>query len=247
METGIPEKRGPGRPPRKQQKNDVIGQILAEEPVQETKPIATPDNLTPEEKAIFGRVMAESGDWRTISEEESVDYSLSRDPFLPPEPALKLEQSKQFKFRWITRTPARLDEIKNKRVPFRWWPVNSLQPVGGAFKQYIDPNHGCVSREDQMLVFKPWWMFEKEREYKQGLADGADRAKSIENKDRETRKAGRDTDADVIAGKRKGTEDKQLRQEIKGSDVQYRGEEEADVALGRSTSMVSESDLTVEE
>ncbi len=240
------EKRGPGRP---QTKPKVLDQILANEPdqIKEQQPLFTSKNLTPEEQAIYGRVMAESDEWKTITEEETNDYSLSRDPFELPPPAAKLRQNKEFAFRWITRKSERLDEVKSKQVPFRWWPVNSLQPVGGLFKPFIDPNHGCVSREDQMLVFKPWWMFEKELEYKRDLASAYDRSKSLESKDGETRKAGRDSDIDIAAGKRKGTETHQLRQEIKGSDIQFRGEEEVDVSAGRSLPGASESDLTVEE
>lgn len=236
------EKRGPGRPPGK---NKVLDTVLAEEPAKkESKPVvlAQPENLTPDERAIYGRVMQESDEWRTISEEESFDFSLARDPFLPPEPAQKLEKEKRFKFRWVTATPARLEEIKNKRRPLKWWIVNSTQPVAGAFDKYLDPNTGAVRREDQMLVFKSWEEFQQERRYKDSLASGADRSRNLEARHGERIKDG----IDIAAGKRKGTEDKSLRQEIKGSDIQFRGEEEMDIAMGRSTPLVSESDLSVE-
>jgi hypothetical protein len=209
--------------------------VQKEEMVEEPQvKLAVPDNLTPEEKAIYGRVISESEDWRTVSEEESVDYSLSRDPFEVPEPARKLEKNKEFKFRWVTRSSARLDEIKNKVAPFKWWVVNLNQPVGGVFKPWIDPNNGCVSREDQMLMFKPWAMFERERAYKDRLAETHDRSSRIESKDGEVRRAGRESEVNLMAGKRSGMEDKTLRQEIRGSDIQFRGEEEADAEAGRS-------------
>ena len=247
------EKRGPGRPPNPK-KSSVLDQILApepdqkfEKPVEEAKVVPGPKNLTPEELAIYGRVMAESDEWKTITEEESNDFSLSRDPFELPDPAKKLRDDKQFAFRWITRSSARLDEIRNKPIPFRWWVVNSNQPVGGLFKPFIDPNNGCVSREDQMLVFKPYWMFEKELDHKRRLADAWDQGSSLESKDGQKRKGGRDSDVEITAGKRKGTDTKQLRQEVKGSDVEFRGEEEVDIDAGRSFSAASESDLTIEE
>jgi len=246
METGT-EKRGPGRPPTKK----ALDQILAEDP-QESSPkeekevkkeepkIVTSKNLTPEELAIYGRVMSESDDWKTITETSAEDYSLSRDPFELPEPAKKLREKKQFAFRWVTRKPERLDEVKNMRDPFKWWPVNSTQPVGEVFKSFIDPNMGCVSREDQMLVFKPYWMFEKERAHKERLADAAYNSSALEKRDKQ-----RKGEIEIESGKRRG-DDKQLRQEIKGSDIQYRGEEEMDTAMGQSTPLVADADLTNE-
>lgn len=232
-----------GKPSR----NKVLDQILApEEPDQKQSPIVMASNLTPEEQAIYRRVISDSEDWKTITEDEALDYSLSRDPFELPAPALKLQKNKEFAFRWITRRSERLDEIKNKPVPFKWWPVNLNQPVGTIFKAYIDPNNGCVSREDQMLVFKPYWMFEKELAYKRGLADVAD-TNRLESLHGQTRKAGRDADVEIIAGKRSGLESKTLRQEIKGSDIQFKGEEEVDIEAGRSFPVASESDLNVEE
>lgn len=241
METQSPsgaEKRGPGRPP-KEVKEKPLDKILAPEPIQEKEVLSKPNNLTPEEQAIFSRVAQESEEWRTISEDESVDYSFQNDPFELPPPALKLQKNKEFFFRWITRSSARMDEVKAKPIPFRWWPVNLNQPVGMVFKPFIDPNNGCVSREDQMLVFKPWWMFEKERAYKQQLADTSDRSKNIESKDGQSR-----DNVDFVAGRRK--DGKPMRQEVQGSDVVFRGEEEADSDMGRSIPMVSESDLTDE-
>lgn len=245
MEIGT-EKRGPGRPPMKVKPLDQILapelEVKLESDQKEEPKRVVSQNLTPEELAIYGRVAAESDDWKTITEEGTNDFSLSRDVFELPEPAKKLRDKKEFAFRWITRKPERLDEMKNKSDPFKWWPVNSTQPVGKIFSSFLDPNMGCVSREDQMLVFKPWWMFLKERAYKDRLADAAYNSSALEGKDRQ-----RIGDVELKAGKRSGNEDKQLRQEIKGSDIQFRGEEEVDAAAGRSYPGASESDLSVNE
>lgn len=232
-----------GRPP----KNTVLEKVLSnEEPDQkpEVRPTTLNPPLTAEEQAIVGRVMAESDDWQTIGESSAVDFSLSRDVFELPAPAKKLQDEKQFFFRWITRTPARLDEMRNKSYPWKYWVVNSTQPIGGLFKPFIDATLGCICREDQMLVFKPWSHFMKEREIKQRFADSRT---GLEDRDGETRKAGRDSDVEIKAGKRKGTSSETLRQEIKGTDIQYRGEEEVDRDMGRSTPIITESDLDVTE
>jgi hypothetical protein len=240
---------GQGRPARKHWSRAVepkAVQTEAQTPTVEAQMpqvVVDPLNMTPEEKAIFSRVQAESSDWKTISEDEAVDYSLSRDPYDLPAPAKKLEKEKRFKFRWIVRTPARLDEIRNKQVPFRWWIVNSTQPVGLVFGPFLDPNNGCVSREDQMLVFKPWWMYEKERAFKERLADAS---AGVEAKDGEKKRASKDTDVEIRAGKRKGTSDEALRQEIRGSDIQFKGESELDAEQGIYHQGVTDSDLNVD-
>lgn len=183
------------------------------------------NTLTPEEQAIFNRVAVGDDDWQTITEDSSIDYSLSNDLFELPAPAKKLQEGKQFRFRWITRTPQRLDEVKNKPVPLKWWPVNSTQPTAD-FKHFIDPNNGCVSREDQMLVFKPWWMFAKERAYKDSLAERNFKGKSVEDRE-EVKKAGRDSEAVLSGKKRSGLTNQTLREEIHGNDVIY-GEDSTD-------------------
>jgi hypothetical protein len=172
--------------------------------------------ITPEEQAIASRIMQEDTSWQTIGEESAVDYSLSNDMFALPLPAKKLEEEKKFRFRWITRTPQRLDQVKNLYPEFRrWWPVNSTQPVGGLFSSLIDPNNGCISREDQMLVFKPFWMAVKEREYKDKLADA-----SFHKADK-----GGDGEEELAGGRRDPTKSKKaLRQEIHGGDIPMGGE-----------------------
>jgi hypothetical protein len=178
-------------------------------------------NLTPEEKAIYQRVASEDRSWETIVEGEVNDYSLSADPFELPEPAKKLRDSHEFAFRWITRSAARLDEIRNKPEIFRWWPVNRTSPRSGLFDPFIDPNNGCVSREDQMLVFKPYWLFEKELNFKRGVADRMHNSTSIDNKAEE--KGG----AELVGSKSVS----KSRLSVNSGDIAYAGEAEADAGM----------------
>jgi len=214
----------------KKKKNEVIAEPKAPTP-------EVSNNLTPEEKAIFQRVASEDRSWETINEGDVDDYSLSADPFELPEPAKKLRDKREFAFRWITRSTARLDEIKNKPEIFKWWPVNRTSPRSRIFDPYIDPNNGCVSREDQMLVFKPYWLFEKELNVKRGIADNATASKDIAAKKEE--KGGAQLVGTNTVSK--------SRLSVNNGDISYSGEDEADAELGITTSRVSESDLSVTE
>lgn len=188
----------------------------AQDNAQETKPVEVPVNLTPEEKAVFQRVISEDDTWLTLDNQDVDDYSLSADPFKLPEPAEKLRGD--FAFRWITRSAARLDEIRNKPEIFRWWVVNRNQPRAGVFDRFIDPNYGCVSREDQMLVFKPRWLFEKEQAVKRGIADNVTSSKNLDNKCDE--KGGAElVGANTIS---------KSRLSVNSGDIQYRGESDVD-------------------
>jgi len=173
-------------------------------------------HLTPEEKAIFQRVASEDTSWLTLDSQDVDDYSLSTDPFSLPEPAGKLRG--EFAFRWITRSAARLDEVKNKPEIFRWWVVNRNQPRAGMFDKFIDPNNGCVSREDQMLVFKPRWLFEKEQAVKRGLADNVTQSHALDTKRNE--KGG----AELVGSNTVPNS----RLAVNSGDIQYSGEAEAD-------------------
>ena len=198
--------------------------------VEEKQSVTT---MTPEEMAIASLVGASDNSWATIGEESTLDYSLGKDAFELPEPARKLEQKKQFKFRWITRTPDRLRQITSKEPPLKWWPVNRVQPASGAFDRFIDTT-GCVPREDQMLVFKPWWMFEKERAYKQGLADNVDASGDL------TRKHGSDKGGlEHKAGKR-SEGDRAMGYEISAADT-IMGDESSWDKSGEEV-----SDMTIE-
>ena len=203
----------------------------------ETEITASP--MTPEEKAIFSRVASESMEWATIDPYATLDYSLAEDPFKLPEPALKLQKDKQFQFRWIERTSTRLDEVKNRQVPFRWWPVNNVQPVGGMFRDVVDSSTGAVHLMDQMLVFKPWWMWEKEKEIKQQIADTRG---DLTSKNKQTPK----DNIELAAVARKSGDPRQ-RPEITGSDIQFKGEAEIDAEQGRDYGYAGLNDLVVNE
>ncbi len=150
--------------------------------VDEKQSVIVTQNMTAGEAAIANAVSAQDDSWQTITEESVLDYKEGKDTFELPEPALKLEEAKQFKFRFITRTPERVQQMKNKEAPFAWWPVNRVQPAGKAFDRFIDST-GCVPREDQLLVFKPWWMWEKERAWDQGMADNVDESGDLTRKE----------------------------------------------------------------
>lgn len=184
-----------------------------------------PANLTPEEMAIARRVASEDRSWETLIEGEVNDYSLSADPFALPEPAQKLRDSKEFAFRWITRDPKRIDEVKNKRRPMQWWIVTRTNPRSRIFDKEIDPICGGIIREDQILVFKPFWLFEEELNVKRGLADGMHQSKNIDNIAKEN--AG----AELLGAKSVS----KSRLSVNGGDIQYSGEAEADAGSVTAT------------
>lgn len=188
--------------------------------------------MTPDERAIFNRVASASDEWRdapVISDIE--DYSMADDPFKLPPPAAKLRDAKLFVFRWITRDPKRLDEVMNKNKVFRWYPVNSTAPTGD-FAPYIDRNNGAVCREDQMLVFKRYDVFQMELEHKRGVAEASLQAKDPMKKD-----------GAFSAANRKATDGRSLREEVKGSDIQFKGEADVDAENGVYTPNVGDADL----
>jgi hypothetical protein len=125
--------------------------------------------LTTEESAIVARVIAEKDDWKSIKESEVDDFQLANDPMELPVPAKEMKKKKKFAFRWIKRTNERMDEIRNKPVPFKWWVCNAVNTP--FLEGFFDPVLRCVCKLDQMLVFKPYWMFVKEQEFKQSAAD----------------------------------------------------------------------------
>jgi len=168
--------------------------------------------ITAEEQAIAARVSAENQDWRTLTEGDMEDYSLMKDPFELPPPAKEKQEKKEFFFRWITRNQQRLDEMRSKQPPFRYWICNSTNTP--FLKGYFDPILGCVSREDQMLVFKPWWMHIRERQYKDEMAHTQDAAGDITKKDGQ-----QDGDYEWQAGVRSIESSRRIGTEIKGQDL----------------------------
>jgi hypothetical protein len=170
-----------GRPKTVRQGDALVEDTTKMEITQEPF-VADLTNLTPEELAIAKRVGNEDDGWQTIGESDMNDFSMSEDPFRLPPPAQKAENEKKYAFRWIRRDPARLDEVKRKPVPMRWWIAN--RTTTPFLASYVDPILGCITNHDQMLVFKPWWMHEKEKEAKRELADALDQRR-VDNKAKE--------------------------------------------------------------
>lgn len=142
--------------------------------------ITKPENLTAEEAAIFQRIHAEDSKWKTVDENEALDYSLSEDPFKLPEAAQKLTDTYQFAFRWIERKKDRIDAIRTLDIPRRWWIVSAASLP--ELVDDIDPILGCVTKLDLLLVFKPWWMYQAEQEMKTQVSDSKDQAGDLKNK-----------------------------------------------------------------
>jgi hypothetical protein len=170
--------------------------------------------ITAEEQAIAARTAADSNrEWETIGEESALDYSLGRDKFELPEPAKKAQNEKRFAFRWIARTPARIDQIRSAAIPERWWLCNSTNTP--FLQKFLDPVLGCVTREDQILVFKPWWMHEKMKALVSDV--GRDRVgKELTHMDGTTKG---DSGATFSAVKRTLGQGSPSRTEVKGGDV----------------------------
>jgi len=156
---------------------------VSTEPKPIDKKLKQPANLTGEEAAVFQRVKSESEsprEWETISENDLHDYSLGADPFKLPAFAKKLKDEKKFAFRWVERKKERLDEIRSLEPPRKWWIVNAStipESIGDC-----DPILGCITMYDQLLVFKPFWMFEADQRMKRELSDSKDRAGDLQSK-----------------------------------------------------------------
>lgn len=192
--------------------------------------------ITPEEQAIAARVMNEGSEWQEFGEDSLVDFEFGRDMFELPAPAKKKQDNHEFAFRWLTRDPKRLDAIRNKPVPFRWWICNSTNTP--FLEGFFDPVLGCVSREDQMLMFKPYWMRDAEWKYKRGLADAQDASGDILKKNDQMA-------TDTVqwkAGKRSGLSLDEMKHEIRGGDVVM--PYDPDSNMGQE---VNDNDLIVEQ
>ena len=167
--------------------------------------------ITADEQAIAARVAADSTrDWETIGEDSAIDYTLGRDKFeLPPE-AKKAQNERRFAFRWVARIPARIDAIRNAEVPEKWWVCNSTNTP--FLTQYLDPVLGCICREDQILMFQPWWMRDKRKKILDQVT--FDKSRDITRLNGQG-KAG----ASFVAGTRSvGGSEPSLRQEVGGGD-----------------------------
>jgi hypothetical protein len=194
--------------------------------------------MSSEELSIARRVATMDEEWKDIGEDSVMDFTLNNDPFELPPPALEKKKQKQFAFRWIERDAKRLDTVRSKPVPFKWWICNRTSTP--FLEGYFDPILGCVSRLDQMLVFKPFWMFVKEMEFKQRLAEGVN-AKAIENLDGEER-----GNTSFVASRRSGLDSKSRREQVTGSDEIQFDEAEYDKSRGVVHGPAEASDLVVD-
>lgn len=202
----------------------------------ETKPKTDqiPAHLTSEERAIVERVKGQDTDWFAIGEESMNDFSLMTNPFdLPPE-AAKLQNEKQYAFRYCERTPGRIDELtRSVAPPLRWALVtrNSLS----AMAKYVDDILGCVCKLDQALLFKPWAHHVMVKKAKQDMANVIDQTGSLKGAQMQIQSKG----DDIVAFE--GREHK-----IGSSDVVVADEAVMDQALDASDDSAKLGDLVIE-
>lgn len=214
--TKRPPYKKPVHPPNWKEKRLEAMATAASEAVKESvaaavkeAPSPAASAVTPEEQAIINRALKETV-WPDESERETIDYSLMQDKFRFPEPCYKQMEQKKLAFRWITRTPERIDEMRTNPIPFRWAIANRVNTPFLA--EFIDKTLGCVVRLDQILMYRPWWMHEEELNYDRRMAEGKDRP--ITSKDGEIR-----NNVELIASQRSGETDKRTRAEIGGAAI----------------------------
>jgi len=207
-------------------------------PVQKEQPHPA---LTSDESALFHRIQNDRDDWKTIGEDSVHDYSLSEDPMKLPDAALQMEKEKQFKFRWIERNPRRLDSERSKQAPFKWWICNTSNTP--FLLDEIDPILGCVCKLDQMLLFKPWWMHEREMAIELAKTDAYTKG-DILSRNGEKREWGEFT---AFRGDEDAGNQGAARAKLGGSDVILADEAAIDRDMGISTPAVSEADMTISE
>lgn len=140
-------------------------------------------SLTPEERALADRIASDDREWETIREDELEDFSLREDPYKLPKEAVEREQKREFKFRWVEKRPERIDQIRSLDPPARWWLCNATNTP--FLKHLCDPVHGGIQKLDQILVFKPYWMFEKHQNAKMQIAENKLNAGDVSKRDGE--------------------------------------------------------------
>lgn len=114
--------------------------------------------MTPEQQAIVRRVQSESADWAPINEGDLNDFSLSIHPLNLKDnfpQAWKEQIEKRFAFRWCERTDKRIDELTRSGHPVTRWKL-CTRTTTPFLKEYIDSMWGCVTRLDQVLLYRPW-------------------------------------------------------------------------------------------
>ena len=150
--------------------------------VEVKQPEKKPANLTQGEAAIFERIKVEGQDreWERVTEGDAHDFTLAQDPMKLPEFAEKLLNQMEYAFRWIERKKERIDEIRSMPIPQKWWIVNASTMPDSVSD--LDPVLGCVCRYDQLLVFKPYWMYAKEKEMEERESEKKATAGELESK-----------------------------------------------------------------
>ncbi len=124
-------------------------------------------DLTPEERAIAARVAASEPEWETITEESMGDFSLAAAPYPLPKEAKEMQERREYAFRWAEAKSSRMDELKSLPPPAKWWPANATTTP--YLKQYVDPAHGGIQSQDQILFVKPWRMHQAHQDAKMNL------------------------------------------------------------------------------
>lgn len=142
--------------------------------------------MSAEDAGLAHRIAQEDDSWQHIKEEDIHDFSLAEDPMKFPQECY--EVFGEYAFRWVEKKKSRLDEIKSEDPPKRWYIVNKSQPPmpgpGGdsLLAKYCDPLHGGIQRLDQILVFKPRWMFNMHQAAKADITENQLKAGDIRNK-----------------------------------------------------------------
>ena len=217
----------------------TIDKIVSEEPIKRSTN-KKPANLTQEEAALFERVKAEGEDreWERVTEEDAHDFTLAQDPMKLPKFAEELRDKRKYAFRWIERKKERVDEIRSMSIPQKWWIVNASTMPDCVSD--LDPILGCVCKLDQLLVFKPYWMYVKEKQMEEAYSEKKAKAGELESKHRQVVD---DTGSEFLAGKDykiSGRDDVQFHEtdadKVADSDTAVIGEatafEEGDDGLG---------------
>lgn len=139
--------------------------------------------VSPEQQAVIRRVQAESAEWEPITEESMHDFSLAIHPLSLkdnfPE-AWKEQIEKRFAFRWCERTDKRIDELTRSGHPVTRWKL-CTRTTTPFLSKYVDAVWGCVTRLDQVLLYRPWDRHMIEKNAKAGIAQARDEAGRAEN------------------------------------------------------------------
>jgi hypothetical protein len=130
------------------------------------------DMMTPDQLSIHRRVLAESEEWEPITEESMLDYSLAVHPLSLkdhfPE-AWKESVEKRYAFRFCERSDKRIDELTRSGHPVTRWKL-CTRTTTPFLPKYVDPIWGCITRLDQVMLFRPYDRHMMEKRAKDGFA-----------------------------------------------------------------------------